>query len=179
MHFIRAEKLGIEVPKSKFRLQKNSLLSRWSQLEHIFSTVENFEPDSTDYHAIALNALDSMNDYHDSQHFQFIQSQLKLLLSKPQGRQYDRNLVVIAAELHNISPAAYKMLRKSKVLALPSIKFINKMLSNTLQEANLVKLFLQLKPQQRLVNILFDEVKLVQATRFVGGAYFGLCSKYR
>ena len=145
LYLARVEKLGIEVPKSKFKLQKNSLLSKWSHLQFIFSVLKDFEAESSDCQKIALNALESMDEYHDSPHFQFIRTQLQLLLCKPKGRQYEKHLVVIAAELHNVSPAAYKMLRKSGALALPSIKLIKKMLSNTLQDTNLVKLFQRLK----------------------------------
>ena len=38
---------------------------------------------------------------------------------------------------------------------------------------NLSNIFEQLQPQQRIVNILFDEVKLKQATRFSGGHIVG------
>ena len=106
-------------------------------MKSIFSAVENAAAESSDYQKIALNALESMNEFHESPHFQFIRAQLELLLRKPKGRQYDKNLMVLAAELHNASPAAYKMLRKSGAVALPSIKLIKKLLSNTFQETNL------------------------------------------
>ena len=41
-------------------------------------------------------------------------------------------------------------------------------MSKSLPESNLEKLLETLKPQQRLVNILFDEVKLEQSMRFCG-----------
>ena len=50
---------------------------------------------------------------------------------------------------------------------------MKKLLSNTLNDANLAKLIEQSKVQQRLVNILFDEVKLIQASRFVGSHIIG------
>ena len=90
-----------------------------------------------------------------------------MLLTKPKGRRYDKETIVLAAELHNISPAAYKMLLKSGAMAHPSIKIIKRLLSNASQDENL-KTLANLKPQQMLVNILFDEVKLTQATRFIG-----------
>ena len=108
-----------------------------------------------------------MLDFHDSPHFQFIIAQLRMLLTKPKGRRYDKETIVLAAELHNISPAAYKMLLKSGAMAHPSIKIIKRLLSNASQDENL-KTLANLKPQQMLVNILFDEVKLTQATRFSG-----------
>ena len=46
-------------------------------------------------------------------------------------------------------------------------------MSKSLSDSNLEKRFESLKPQQRLVNILFDEVKLKQAMRFTGGHVVG------
>ena len=37
----------------------------------------------------------------------------------------------------------------------------------------MLPIFEKLKPQQRLVNILFDEVKLIQAMHFTGGHVLG------
>ena len=42
-----------------------------------------------------------------------------------------------------------------------------------MDDDNLRRLFGELKPEQRLVNILFDEVKLVGGTRFSGGHVLG------
>ena len=41
---------------------------------------------------------------------------------------------------------------------------------------NLGLIFQELKPQQRLLNILFDEVKLIQAMRLIGGHITGHAS---
>ena len=65
------------------------------------------------------------------------------------------------------------MLRKSGTMALPSVKIIKRLLSNASQDENLKSLLANLKPQQKLVNILFDEVKLTQTTRFTGGHILG------
>ena len=44
----RAEKNGYTVSKSSFELQKNSLVSRWSQIDNILSVVRCFEPSNED-----------------------------------------------------------------------------------------------------------------------------------
>ena len=174
MYLVCVEKNGIEISKSKFQLQKNSLLSKWSQLDEIFSVMEKTEAEPMDYHKIALDALESMPEYHNSPHFQFIRAQLQMLLCRPKGRRFEKKVfVVFAEEIHNLSPTAFKMIRKSGFLLFPCIKLIKKLLSNTLNDANLAKLIEQLKVQQRLVNILFDEVKLIQASRFVGSHIIG------
>ena len=47
------------------------------------------------------------------------------------------------------------------------------MKSPGLHDKNLEQLFQKLKPQQRLVNILFDEVKLTETLRYSGGRVVG------
>ena len=56
---------------------------------------------------------------------------------------------------------------------LPDEKVIRRLLNKSLGDENLGKLFHELNPQQRLVNVIFDEVKLKQALRFVGGHITG------
>ena len=48
IQLIRAEKNGIEVPKSKFDLQKNSLLHKWSQVSNILSVINSHEPSTSE-----------------------------------------------------------------------------------------------------------------------------------
>ena len=111
--------------------------------------------------------------YSDSPHFQFLYAQLQLLLTNSNGHRFDRNIYIFAAELYGISPAAYKMVRKSGSVVFPSIYMIKKLFSSTLNKENLQQLIEQLLPQQQLVNILFDEVKLTETLRYSGGKILG------
>ena len=72
----------------------------------------------------------------DLPHFHFVYSQLQLLLTHPEGRRFDRNLYAFAAELHNISPAAYRMLRKSGSVVLPRVELLKKLLSCSLHQCS-------------------------------------------
>ena len=54
-------------------------------------------------------------------------------------------------------------------MILPSERLIKSLLSNTFQDENLSDIFEILQPRQRIVNIIFDEVKLKQVTRYSGG----------
>ena len=65
------------------------------------------------------------------------------------------------------------MLRRSGAVILPCIKTIKNLLSRSFQDSNLPIPFQQLKLQQKIVNVLFDEVKLTQAMRFSGGHVIG------
>ena len=171
-----AEKNGKEVPKTYFSkaccLQKNSLLSKWFQFDKIMSYITVYEFKDADYLKSALQELSQMS-CSDLPHFQFVYSQLQLLLTHPEGRRFYRNLYVLAAELHNISPAAYRMLRKSGSVVLPRAELLKKLFSCSLHDKNLKQLLQKLKPQQRLVNILFDEVKLTETLRYSGGRVVG------
>ena len=135
-----AEKNGKEVPKAYFSkdccLQKNSLLSKWSQFDKILSWITVYEFKNADYLKSALQELSQMN-CSDLPHFQFVYSQLQLLLTHPESRRFERNLYVLAAELHNISPAAYRMLQKSGSVVLPRVKLLKKLLSCSLHDKNL------------------------------------------
>ena len=137
---------------------KNSLLSRYD----FFHILKLHEIKSSDHLKKALESLDLMLDCHVSPHFQFIQAQMQLLLCPPRGRRFTKHVFILAAELQNISPTAYKMLRKSGAIALRSIKLI-KNIKKFLGCKTCLLYSKKLKPQQRLVNILLNEVKLIQA----------------
>ena len=173
LHLVVAEKDGFQIPKKKFSLQKNSLLHKWSQVAEILNTINNHEPESSAYLEKAIGVLDCLVEYHDSSHFQFVQDQLQLMLTPPNGRRYSKHVIILAAQLHNLSPATYRMLRMPKAIGLPNEKLIQNLLSKTFHDNNLRLIFQELKPQQRLVNILFDEVKLIQAMRLIGGHIIG------
>ena len=167
------EKYGYRVPKKLFNLQKNSLISRWSQIDQIISITRGFEPTNDDYMDRITKLLDTMVELHDNPHFQFIQDQVLLLLTKPNGRRFTKHSLILATELFCVSPAAYRMLRNSGAICLPHGNRIRELLSYASDDTNLEKLFAELKPEQRLVNLLFDEVKLVSAVRFTGGHMMG------
>ena len=168
-----AEKYGYSIPKKKFDLQKNSLISRWSQIDDILSVTRRYEPDNEDYLERITNVFESMVEMHDNPHFQFIQDQVLLLLTKPSGRRFTKHALILAGELFCLSPAAYRTLRNSGAICLPNEKRVRELLSQASDDKNLERLFLELKPEQRLVNLLFDEVKLISAVRFSGGHMLG------
>ncbi|KAI6648187.1 hypothetical protein LOD99_11996 [Oopsacas minuta] len=121
----------------------------------------------------AISQLCKMTEAHELTHFTFLLSQLCLIFKPPDGRQFGTDTMIFAVQLHNISPSAYKMIRRSGLIILPSTEKVKQMLARSLQDSNLKALFDQLKPQQRLVNLMFDEVKLVETLRFSGGHVLG------
>ena len=62
--------------------------------------------------------------------------------------------------------AAYHMVKRLEILLLPDDRMIQWLLSKSLSHDYLGKLLWKLKPEQRLVNILF-EVMLKQSVRFI------------
>ena len=173
LYLVGVDKSETPLSKSLFSLQKNSLVSKWSQIDDIIHKIKHYEPSNDDHLQKVLESLDKMTDLHDSAFFQFLRNQLVLLLRSPKARRFQKQILVIAAELFSISASAYKMLRRSGVLALPGVTTLKKMLRGSFQDANLPNLFKELKPQQKLVNLLFDEVKLTQTLRYSAGHVLG------
>ena len=167
------ERHGQLVPKKIFPLQKNGLLSKWSQIKDVVRLAETYKPDSSDILNTVLKLMESLVDCHELPNYQFIIAQLKLLLTKVNGRRFDSTILVFAIQLHNISPSAYKMIRNSGSIILPSLKLIRNVLSKSVQDENLKELFSKLKREQTLVNIMFEEVKLTATLRYSGGHILG------
>ena len=119
----------------------------------------------------ASNVLHDLDTLKDSPVYSFLLEQFQLLITNKYGRQYNKDVLILAAEILNISPAAYRMLRRSEAIILPSERLTRKLLSNSFQDNDFRQILEKLKPEQRLVNILFDEVKLKEATRFMRPHY--------
>ena len=99
--------------------------------------------------------------------------QFRLRLTSKNNRRYSKHLLLLAAEIVNVSPSAYRRLRSFDTLILPSERLIRKLLSKSFQDCDLKNIFEKLIPEQRIVNILFDEVKLVETTRFTASHITG------
>ena len=104
LYLVNIEKFGFKINKSQLSFHKNSLLSRWSQLDEIVTFMNIFEPSNEDILLKEIETLKSTSDLHNSPHFHHIMSQLHLLLTPKKGRRYDKETFVLAAELFNISP---------------------------------------------------------------------------
>ena len=168
-----AERNGHTVPQNKLSLQKNNLVSRWSQIDFILKVLSEHRASNEDHLESALKELSKIDDYEGSAHLQFIHAQLQMLLRPSNNLNFAKNIIVLASELLCVSPAAYRMLRNSGVMKLPREQLIRNLMSRSFQDSNLKPFFDSLKPQQRLVNILFDEVKLKKTLRFMSGHILG------
>ena len=125
----KAEKDGMVVPKKLFPLQKNSLISQWSQIQSMIKVVNTYESTGQDKLHQILAQLHSLNEAHDHSQFSFLLAQLKLMFKSPEGRRFDTNTMMFSMQLHNISPSAYRMIRRSGLIILPSSQKISQMLS--------------------------------------------------
>ena len=64
------------------------------------------------------------------------------------------------------------MLRKSSII-LPCERLLRDLMTRSFQNHKLPRIFEVLKPEQRFVNILFVEVKLIKTSRFSSGHIIG------
>lgn len=178
LHLVCVEKDGFKIPKNNFALNKNSRLNKWSQLSNIFETINKHVPSNSDHLNKALQELKYIDDFHSSSHYQFLTAQLEMLLLPSNKLRYTKYSLIFAAELLCISPAAYRMLRGSKTIMLPKQQVIRDLMCRSLQDSSLQTALSELKPEQRLVNILFDEVKLKSVLRFTAGHIAGHASNH-
>ena len=163
------KKKGYDIPKTLLDIQKNHFIHRWSQLKYILAVLDGHAPSTADRLNMIMSQLEELDEFQDDTHYQFIVSQLDLLTKPKNRRRFSKHIIVFAVELFGVSPAAYRLLRRSKTIVLPRERRIREILSKTDSETNLAQLLQSLPPEQRLVNVLFDEVKLISTRRFTAG----------
>ena len=166
LHLKHVEKNGIPIGKNVFDLQKNSLLHKWSQVRNIVSTLKCYESSTTDKIKKVIENCKELSELVDNPTFQFIQEQLQLMLTSPKGRRFSKYVLMFSAELICVSPVAYRLLQTSETVILPKEKLVRELMNRSFQNNSLSNLFQELKTEQRLVNVLFDEVKLKKAMRY-------------
>ena len=147
----RAEKDGMHVPKTLLTYKK-TMFCILVMISHEASTQDHVNK--------VIKECKQINELTEVPSFQFFQEQLQLMTTSPNGRRYSKHVLIFTAELICVSPAAYRLLRNSETIILPREKLVCDLMNKSFQNDNLENLFTELKPQQRLVNILFDEVKL-------------------
>ena len=149
--------------------KNNSLINKWTQINSIITSVNLFEPSNKANINFLLGYLDTLGVLRDSSQLQFIQDQLQLLITPPNGHRSTKHSFILAAELFCISRSAYRMLQYLVAVCLLNEKLIRNLFLRCTDDHNLGRFFEELKPEQQLFNILFDEVKLVGELRYCGG----------
>ena len=154
------KKPGIPVSKNIFNLQKNSLLHKWSQVN-----VHAFPLASQKLQKI-IAECEEIAELAENDCVQFIHEQLEHILKSAKGRRYSKNVLIFASQLLCTSTAAYRLLRNSCCVILPQEKIVRDLMNKSFQNEKLWTLFDSLKHEQRLVNVLFGEVKLKSTMRY-------------
>jgi len=102
----------------------------------------------------------------------FFQSQIKSQTVKPRGRRFSLQDKILSLSIFKNSPKAYRFL--STIFALPSKKTLTSLLNHVTFEAgindhiikNLTHQATQLKPNDRLCSLVFDEMAIAPATAY-------------
>ena len=142
-----AESNGIEVSKQELGVTWNSLIQKWTDLAAAVTKLREYKLNDHDHSQKALDYLNCMDSYLEDPTFQFILEQLGLLLTHENGRRYQKHVLVFAAELFSVSPAAFRLLKRSGTVIMPNEGM--SLLSKALREENLKNLFAKLNPNQR------------------------------
>ena len=79
--------------------------------------ISKHEPGNKDYLKQAtLKELNRRLDFLETPNFQFIKAQLQMLLSSKNNLHYSKHILVLAAELLCVSPAALSTVHENKLL---------------------------------------------------------------
>lgn len=130
---------------------------------------------------LAVYMLESCVQYNDSEILKFICEQLSLFMTN--SPRYSSDLLVFSALLHNISPSAYSFLRNFGVVILPSITTIRRINHTMDQDAtfesrNSFLAYIKskvpsLKPEDKTVTLMMDEIHLKSCYDYKGGNIVG------
>ena len=75
---------------------------------------------------------EEFEELKESPSYGFFMEQFRLRLTTKNNRRYSKHLLLLAAEIVNVSTSSYRRLRSFDTLALPSERLIRKLLSKSL-----------------------------------------------
>ena len=156
-------------------LQLNdNTLEYWSQLKNLLSRLHtegdddrnkysNFSDKTLIEHATTLISKVATDDGKEVR--SYLAEQLQLTIQSPSQRRFSLIAIVAAYNLNIKSPAAYEHIRNN-MLILPSSRYLRQLSGNlsadVLEETNsyLKTKLKYLKPQERYINLLLDEIHI-------------------
>ena len=151
--------------KNSFDLQKNSLVSRWSQIDNTTSVINCYEPSNEAYQVIRQHGrTPRLSPFSVSTGTGPASSDTtqRAPIYETYSGVCSRLVLYISSSISNDSKFRCHMSSTSKPL-----------LSRASDDDNLQKLLEELKPEQRFVNVLFDEVKMRSTLRYSDGHVMG------
>ena len=116
-----------------------------------------------------------------SRKINFIKEQLFLVLKKPQGRRYSKELLAMACMWENVSHALYKQIQLDDVITLPTAKHVRRLTSALTVDFDLSEntvAYLKLRMKKLLkkdlsINLILDEIYSLQSVLYANGSFFG------
>ena len=187
---------GCKIPSEKYRwiLGDSLLCTTCSTLESLLSHLNAFNNSCTslDTDTKLNNLCSTMDDYisellnsdHDNalpliQKLKFLKEQLELCVcTQP---KYSSETFLWASSLFFSFPGAYVQMRNSCILTLPHPSYLRRLGADMKSEVGLKASQINylkekskcLKPHERIVNVLFDEIHIMQKVTYRGGRLEG------
>ena len=104
----------------------------------------------------------------------------QLLLSNYKQKRYSSELILLASTIYYSSPSTYNTIRDNGFLVLPHTRWIRKLSSSSFDSSDpnchysyLKQRLCGLKEEEKLVNVLLDEIHIKPNLQYKGGKLHG------
>lgn len=171
----------IDANKFKFIFGPNLKCNLYSKLDNFITYLINNHKELNsidDQISTILNKINKVIDVDEShkESLIFIHDQLKLVYSKQ--KRYSSDLIVFASIFFYTFPVAYRFFRDSKLICLPHPNYIKtfnigSVNSGSIQENYLSQKLKLLKPHEKYVNLLLDEIYVKPFAAYKGNKLEG------
>ena len=181
----------VKVPQYKIKdLCKNEKVVLSSNVLEILVRLKNMSEerkkvatpkDTIEYCSKLLTEIIPELDESTGRKILFVKEQLSLSIVVPHARRYSPDLLTCCVLWENTSPALFKLIHNEGVLTTPHPKYVKSLsrpfkVDTGMTETN--KKYLEtrisnLSDQQKVVNLMVDEVYTSKRVEYVGGTYYG------
>lgn len=195
---------GVKHPSLAQDLAPDGKLSSFSQLENILARLKNSEIDMRTFgyeqYLIRANAnlnraifelslkLEAADDIDDDvsrkeaayARLSFLAEQLSMTNLDRKKYAYSQELLAFAYILQHHSPSAYRFIKESNTISLPSVRHLQRLSSSLSNDPDIheMEAYLKIKirdlpESERVVLLAIDEVYSAKRMEFSGGKIFG------
>ena len=159
LHLNRIENNGIPVAKNIF-----NLLHKSSQVKKIISRLSFYQPAVEEKLEKIISECEEITKLAKNDCFQFIQEQLERILKSANDGRYSKDVLILHRNCF-VRLLSHTYCSEILSVILRQEKLVSALMNKSFQNDNLCTLFDSLQPEQRLLNVRFDEVKLKSTMR--------------
>ena len=128
-----------DVPFAELGVLNNRFINKWSQVQQVIDAVKQHQVTKSAYLSAALEGIKHDGGYGRLTIIPVYENQLAMILTSDSNIRFSKSVLIFAAQLLCVSPAAYRMIRSEGAMRLPREQLIRNLMSRSFNNKSSIK----------------------------------------